>query len=191
MRQIVLASASPRRRALLEQVGVVFSVDPSALDESFLQGEEPQAAAGRLALGKAASVASRHTDALVIGADTVVVAGQVMLGKPASPVEARTMLDLLAGREHRVVTGLALWDTGTGDYCVDWEESRVWMRPFSAAERDRYVATGEPLGKAGGYAIQGKGALLVERLEGCYSNVVGLPLVRLAAMLKGFGVILL
>jgi len=166
-------------------------VDPSEADECFREGEPPRDAARRLALEKAAAVAKRYAGALVLGADTVVTTGQTILGKPAGPAEAVAMLDSLAGREHRVITGLALWDTGTGRWRVDAEESRVWMRPFSPAERDRYVATGEPLGKAGGYAIQGKGALLVERVEGCFFNVVGLPLARLAAMLKEFGVTLL
>lgn len=166
-------------------------MDPSHADERFRAGEPPRDAATRLALEKAAAIASRHAGALVLGADTVVTTGRTMLGKPASPAEAAAMLDVLAGREHRVITGLALYDTGTGRWQVDAEESRVWMRPFSSAERDRYVATGEPLDKAGGYAIQGKGALLVERVEGCFFNVVGLPLVRLAAMLKEFGVTLL
>lgn len=175
----------------MEQVGASFIVDPSHADERFRAGETPRDAATRLALEKAAAIASRHTGALVLGADTVVTTGRTMLGKPASPAEAAAMLDVLAGREHRVITGLALYDTGTGRWQVDAEESRVWMRPFSSAERDRYVATGEPLDKAGGYAIQGKGALLVERVEGCFFNVVGLPMVRLAAMLKEFGVTLL
>lgn len=175
----------------MDQVGASFSVDPSDTDERFREGESPRDAAMRLALEKAAAIAPRHPGALVLGADTVVTIGRTMLGKPSSPAEAAAMLDVLAGREHRVITGLALWDTGTGRCRVDAEESRVWMCPFSSAERDRYVATGEPLGKAGGYAIQGKGALLVERVEGCFFNVVGLPLVRLAAMLKEFDMTLL
>lgn len=187
-RRIVLASASPRRRELLEQVGLEFSIDPGEVDERVPAGEEPGHLVLRLALDKATSVARRHPGAVVIGADTVVVLDGTVLGKPSDVDHARAMLRLLAGAAHRVLTGVAVVDAFSGRRRSEYEETLVWMRPYTEQEIERYLATGEPMGKAGAYAIQGRGALLVRRIEGCYANVVGMPLVLLASLLENFGV---
>lgn len=189
--EIVLASVSPRRAALLEQVRVPFRTLPSALGEdgeAQLAGEDAEACARRLALAKAGDVARALTHGLVIGADTVVTCGERLLGKPRDPDEAQAFLLSLAGRTHRVITGVAVVEAVTGRAEVDAAVTEVTMRPFDAAEAARYVATGEPMDKAGAYGIQGCGALLVEGIQGDYFNVVGLPLVRLAALLRRFGV---
>ncbi len=189
--EIILASASPRRAALLAQIGLRFRVVPSALDENGgapLAGEPPETRAGRLAQAKAEDVAERLGRGLVIGADTIVACGGVAFGKPRDAEEARRTLLHLAGRSHQVVTGVAVVEAGTGRTEVAVAVTRVRMRAFDAAEADAYVATGEPLDKAGAYGIQGRGALLVEGIEGDYSNVVGLPLPTLAMLLRRFGV---
>lgn len=189
--EIILASASPRRAALLRQIGLSFRVRPSGLGENGetpLPGEEAEACAVRLALEKARDVAAGLPGGLVIGADTVVVLGERLLGKPADPAEAVAHLLALAGREHRVITGVAVVDAATGRSEAAAAVTGVRMRAFDAAEAARYAATGEPLDKAGAYGIQGRGALLVAEIQGDYCNVVGLPLVLLAGLLSRFGV---
>ncbi len=189
--EIVLASASPRRAALLDQIRVPFRTHPSALGddgEAQLAGEAPEACARRLALAKARDVAAAFPRGLVIGADTVVTRDGRLLGKPRDPEEAQAFLLSLAGRTHQVITGVAVVDAATGRAEVDAAMTGVTMRPFDAREAARYVATGEPLDKAGAYGIQERGALLVEGIRGDYFNVVGLPLVVLAALLRRFGV---
>ena len=189
--EIVLASASPRRAALLEQIRVPFRMHPSALGdngEAPLAGETAEACARRLALAKARDVAAALQQGLVVGADTVVTCDERLLGKPRDPAEAQTFLLVLAGRTHQVITGVAVVDAATGRAEVDAAVTGVTMRRFDAAEAARYVATGEPMDKAGAYGIQGCGALLVEAIQGDYFNVVGLPLVVLAALLRRFGV---
>ncbi len=188
---IVLASASPRRATLLRQIGLAFRIHPSTLDEDGeapLQGEPPEAFAVRLALSKAMEVAKRLGQGLVIGADTVVICDDRILGKPPDRAEAQASLLLLAGRTHRVITGVAVVEAKTGRAEVDTATTSVRMRSFDAEEAARYVASGEPLDKAGAYGIQGQGALLVEEIQGDYFNVVGLPLVLLARLLGRFGV---
>jgi septum formation protein len=189
--EIILASASPRRAALLEQIGLPFRVHPSGLGndgESALPGETPEATAARLALAKARDVAARLSRGLVIGSDTVVSLGDRLLGKPRDPAEAERFLLTLAGRTHRVASGVAVVEAGTERAEVDVAVTAVTMRPFGTREAAQYVATGEPMDKAGAYGIQGRGALLVEEIRGDYFAVVGLPLVRLAALLRRFGV---
>jgi septum formation protein len=183
---VVLASASPRRRDLLAALGLPFETRPVDLDETPRPGEEPRAYVTRLALEKAA--AGARPGELVLAADTVVVlpgeggeggAAPQLLGKPDGPAEAEAMLSRLAGREHVVFTGVALLDLpegGTARRATAVEESRVRIAPLDPDDVAWYVATGEPLDKAGAYAIQGIGALFVEAVEGNYSNVVGLPL---------------
>ncbi|HSB70246.1 MAG TPA: Maf family protein [Candidatus Methylomirabilis sp.] len=189
--EIVLASASPRRAHLLRQIGLPFSIQPSALEEDgpdVPAGEgPPEERALRLALGKAREVAPRVGRGLVVGADTMVVCEGTVLGKPRDDEEARAFLLRLAGRTHRVVTGVAVVDAETGRAEVAAQVAAVRMRPYGPAEAAAYVATGEPRDKAGAYAIQGRGALLVEAIEGDYFTVVGLPLTTLAALLGRFG----
>ena len=162
-------------------------MEPSAIDEPLEAGPLGDAVA-RLALRKARAIASRQPGALVLGADTIVVVEGRVLGKPSGAGEAATMLRELRGRSHDVMTGVALVDAATGGEAVRTVTSRVSMRAYSDAEIDAYVATEEPLDKAGAYAIQGAGGTLVEALEGSWSNVVGLPLEATAALLRRFGV---
>ena len=185
---IILASNSPRRKGLLTQIGLSFTVAPADVDESVLPGESPEAYAVRVALDKARIAAERAGEGIVIAADTIVVAGDAILGKPSGPADARRMLSVLSGRGHEVITGLAVVDAATGRFTVRTSATQVWFRDLSDREIESYVATGEPLDKAGAYGIQERGALLVERIEGCYSNVVGLPLSLLGEMLREFGV---
>jgi len=189
--EIILASASARRAALLEQIDLPFRTHPSALGddgEARRAGETAEACARRLALAKASEVAAAERRGLVIGADTVVTCGGRVLGKPRDRAEAQAFLVSLAGRTHRVITGIAVVEAATGRAAVGAAVTRVTMRPFDAEEAARYVATGEPMDKAGAYGIQGRGALLVDGIQGDYFNVVGLPLVLLAALLRRFGV---
>lgn len=172
--KLILASGSPRRRELLTGLGLAFSVQPVDLDETPLEGEDPSAYVTRLAAAKAR--ARTEPDEMTLAADTIVVLDGELLGKPGDPDEARGMLGRLAGREHQVLTGVAVYE-GTGERLVSGvESSRVTIAALSDEEIAWYVATGEPLDKAGSYAIQDLGALFVERVEGNYTNVVGLPL---------------
>jgi len=186
--KIILASNSPRRKELLTQIGLTFTVAPADADESVLPGELPETYAVRVALDKARIAAERAEEGIVIAADTIVAIGDTILGKPIDAHEAENMLALLAGKEHRVVTALAVIDAATARITTRLSVTKVWFRELSGREIAAYVATGEPLDKAGAYGIQERGALLVERIEGCYSNVVGLPLSLLGEMLREFGV---
>jgi len=182
---LVLASASPRRRALLEQLGIPLRVDPPHLDERVLPGEAPGAYVLRLAREKARAVHARHPGATVLAADTSVVLDGVVLGKPATTDEALDMLRALSGRTHDVMTAVAVADAG--------EELVTAAVTFTAATEAAlrwYVSTGEPMDKAGGYAVQGIGGFLVERIDGSHSAVVGLPLVETLALLRRAGYIL-
>ncbi len=185
---IILASNSPRRRELLAQIGLAFTVAPSHVDESVLPGEAPVSYAERVAQDKARAAAKQAGKGIVIAADTIVVVGGAILGKPADAADARRMLTELSGREHEVVTGLAVMDAASEQCVTRISITKVWFRDLTEREIASYVATGEPLDKAGAYGIQGRGALLVERIEGCYSNVVGLPLSLLGEMLREFGI---
>jgi len=184
---LILASASPRRRELLRTLCPDFRVVPSDLEETLAAGS-PRVAAAGLALDKARAVAARVGEGVVLGADTIVVIDGQALGKPAGADEARAMLRRLRGREHEVITGVAVVDAHTGRSEAMAVVSRVRMTEYGEAEIEAYVATGEPLDKAGAYAIQGRGAALVAGLEGSFSNVVGLPLEETARMLAAFGV---
>ena len=170
---ILLASASPRRRLLLRQQGLDFRVVVPRVAERF-EREAPSRAARRLALAKAEAVAARHPRSWVLAADTVVAVSSRLLGKPRNRREAEGMLAVLSGRRHQVVTGLAL--LGPGFRRVGHRTTGVWIRRLTLTERRAYASTREPYDKAGGYALQGLGALLVERITGDWSNVVGLPL---------------
>ncbi|MBX5481795.1 MAG: septum formation inhibitor Maf [Myxococcaceae bacterium] len=179
--KLVLASASPRRQALLRQLGLTFSVDPAELDERPLQGETARDYVVRIARAKAALVAARHPGALVLAADTTVVVDETVLGKPKDADEARAMLTRLSGREHQVMSAVALDGAERSALRV---ETTVRFRPLTAEEIEWYVGTGEPLDKAGAYGIQGMGGSLVLSIDGSYSNVVGLPLAETIGMLK-------
>jgi septum formation protein len=187
---LVLGSGSPRRRELLARAGVPFEVQPADLDERPRPGEAPEALAARLAREKALAVARRVGPAparLVLGADTVVVVDGEVLGKPADPEDAVRLLGRLVGRGHRVLTAVALVES---EELAAWNalvESRVWMRPAEPEEIRRYVATGEPLDKAGAYAAQGEGRRFIERIEGSETNVIGLPLDETLALLREAG----
>ncbi|MDP2859023.1 MAG: Maf family protein [Bacillota bacterium] len=192
-RRIVLASSSPRRQELLSKVGLDFEIIPAEFDESAVSGA-PDQVVKALALEKASEVARQlgvGLDAVVIGADTIVYIDGKILGKPADDREAGLMLGMISGRTHVVYTGIAMIDTLTGKTLVECEESRVHIRELAPDEIAAYVRTGEPSDKAGAYAVQGVGSVIVDRIEGCYFNVVGLPMSRLALMLKEFGVSIL
>ncbi len=185
---LLLASTSPRRRFLLREAGVPFdAVAPGGDAEDVAVAGKPEELVQRHALAKARSVAGDFAGRVILGADTVVVLDGAVLGKPSGEEEARAMLATLQGRTHDVYTGLALLDAASGRAETAAEKTAVTIRPLSAEEVDIYVATGEPLDKAGAYAVQGRGAFLVKRLDGDYFNVVGLPLYRLSVMLAAFG----
>lgn len=184
-----MASSSPRRRRLLEQVGVSFEViDPGEVEGA---SGRPEERVVENAVAKARRVAEKLGEGIVVGADTVVVVDERVLGKPRDASEAEEMLRILSGCVHRVLTGVAVVDAASGRTEAEVVETFVRMHGLSGEEISTYVATGEPLGKAGGYAIQGVGALLVEEVRGCFYNVVGLPLSRLDALLKRFDVYIL
>ncbi len=182
MKPVILASASPRRRELLGQIGVEFTVVTADIDETPFPGEEPIPYTLRLAEAKARDVLVLHPDAIVIGADTTVTIDNHLLGKPTDAADAERMLLLLQGRTHQVTTGVAVLTSYQTDTAA--ETTDVTFTAMDAATIRAYVATGEPMDKAGAYGIQGVAAQWIPRIEGDYFNVVGLPLARLAAMLR-------
>jgi len=191
--RLILASASPRRRELLRRIGLhVAVVPPADVERPPREGDSPEEYVTAAALAKAQQVAEAHPEDLVLGADTVVVVDGRVLGKPAGATaqaraaDAARMLRLLSGREHQVHTGLALV-RGNRSLATDVVTTQVRFRPLAAWEIAAYVATGEPLDKAGAYGIQGRAAVFVEQVRGCYFNVVGLPLARLWELLLGSG----
>jgi septum formation protein len=186
-----LASASPRRRELLEKIGLVFKVDPSDYPEDLNSILKPEELVMKISQNKARAVASKYPDALIIAGDTVGVIGKHIVGKPHTGPEAIAMLKFLSGRSHRVITGLSVMDSKSGKIVSRTVQTRVYFRKLTESEVRRYVATGEPLDKAGAYAIQGLGSLLVEKINGDYYNVMGLPLNVLSQILQEFAVKLL
>jgi septum formation protein len=181
--EIILASASPRREELLQQAGFTFKVTASGVPELRSPGESPIAFVTRLAREKAQNVASKSdASAIVIGADTVVVCDEEVLGKPADAADAKRMLRLLAGRTHQVITGVCVLSGDVVELAA--EVTMVQMQTISAHEIDDYVASGEPMDKAGAYAIQGRAARWIPRIQGCYFNVVGLPAALVTAMIE-------
>lgn len=186
---IILASASPRRRELLAKLGLSFSVVPSNAEESVLPGESPEEHVIRLSRDKATEVAGRSNQPgrWFIGSDTVVVRDNLILGKPVDHEDARKMLSSLSGRGHRVVSGYAVFDKSTGETISDAVVTRVFFKELTQAEIEGYIATGEPFDKAGAYAIQGVGSFMVPAIEGSYTNVVGLPLCEVIAALEELG----
>lgn len=177
--RLILASRSPRRRLLLKQIGLTFSVRPSSAEERFSSRETPSQNVKRIALEKARDVATRTRKGIVIGADTIVVIGRTILGKPRNHSEAISMLKKLSGRKHVVHTGFALVDAKTGRWVADAVKTEVSFRRLSEREIKEYVSSGSPLDKAGSYGIQDDyGAVFVEKVNGCFYNVVGFPLER-------------
>lgn len=185
--QLILASASPRRRALLAQLAIPFTVIPADIDESVWPHEIPRAYTMRVAYAKARHIAQQFPSAVVLGADSVVVLEQQILGKPRDTAEARDMLSRLSGREHTVITGLAVLHQAQHFVGLDAVSTLVRFRPLAPSAIEHYLATGEPMDKAGAYAIQGVAAAFVAARDGCYTNVVGLPLRRTATLLQAAG----
>jgi septum formation protein len=172
---LILASSSPRRRRYLRDLGFTFRSIPPDVDETKLRSETPRQYVRRLAIAKAREVTARHAKLWVVGADTTVVLGSAILGKPADEAEARRMLRRLSGRSHRVLSGIALARAEDGIEVAAVAATRVVFRKLTEEEILWYVRTSEPYDKAGAYGIQGKGGLLVERIEGSFSNVAGFP----------------
>ena len=187
--RLILASESPRRYELLKQVGLDFEVVPSNVSEDFVQAESPRDHVIRLAQAKAREVANKYPNGWVVGADTIVCINGSILGKPRGREEAVEMLRRLSGREHRVWTGFSVCHSERGESDKEVVQTAVRMKPLTSAEIEWYVHTGEPLDKAGGYAIQGIGSFMVESIQGSYTNVVGLPLCELIQMLTRLGAI--
>ena len=187
--KVILASGSPRRKELLEMLGLEFEIHPAKGEEKADAGMSPEKLVCALAGAKAAEVAVEYPDALIIAADTIVWAENEVLGKPKNEADAVRMLKLLSGRSHKVYTGLAV---SRGDKTeLAAEETEVIFRVLDEDEINAYVATGEPLDKAGAYGIQGKASVFVEGIKGDYYNVMGLPLCRLGEILRSIGVRLL
>jgi septum formation protein len=185
--RLILASASPRRLDLLARIGIVpDAVDPADIDEAVLPGELPRLHVTRLAAAKAAAVATRHPDAVVLAADTVVAAGRRILPKAEDEAQARDCLTLLSGRRHHVLTAVTVIANGTAHHRLS--DTIVTFKPLTAAEIDAYIACGEWHGKAGGYAIQGRAEAFVRFLSGSHSGVVGLPLFETRNLLLSAGI---
>jgi septum formation protein len=188
--KLILASGSPRRAEILAEAGIPFETLASEIDESRLPGESPDQMVERLARAKAEAVAHNFSSfgpRIILGADTVVLADEEILGKPRDTADARQMLRKLRGRDHRVITGFALLRTHDGEIRVGHEVTRVWFSAMTDAEVDAYISTGEPLDKAGAYAIQGIAGRYIPRIEGCYFNVVGLPIAHVWKALTELG----
>lgn len=189
--RIVLASSSPRRAEILHNAGIAFDIRATQIDETALPGEPAREMVARLAEAKARAAAGQMDAAthecIVVGADTTVELDGEILGKPRDSADAREMLAKLSGRTHHVLTGIFLLRLPSGAKRTAVENSTVTFAPISQREIDAYVATGEPLGKAGAYAIQGLAGRYISGIEGCYFNVVGLPLARLYALLRELG----
>ena len=187
--QLILASQSPRRRYLLEQAGLTFSVLPSTIDENAIQLTAPSNYVKALAEAKAMDVAVRYPDSWVIGADTIVTIDKAILGKPSSPLEAKEMLIKLSGQSHFVYTGYAIACKEKSTCVCDAVKTIVAFKDLSDTEIDWYIGTGEPFDKAGAYAIQGMGTFLVRRINGSYTNVVGLPVCEVVETLLKLGIV--
>lgn len=185
-RRIILASTSPRRKELLEKAGLVFEVIGSDYEEDMTLALAPLELAKHLSRGKADAVAKKYPDAIVIGADTFVTYGDMLLGKPHTPERAKEMLGMLSGCMHTVITGFTIINKKNGIRISEAVGSAVFFKGLSGQEINDYVATGEPLDKAGAYTIQGVGKTLVDHIEGDYDNVVGLPVAAVLEVLKHF-----
>lgn len=188
MRQIVLASTSPRRKALLEQIGLKFRVAPSNIEEKMNPRLKPRGNAEYLSQEKAKAVAQRFKNAIIIAADTFVVLDDEIIEKPRDTNHAKVILRKLSGRSHVVVTGFTFIDTASGKTVTKSVETIVWFKKLSKKEIDDYVSTGEPMDKSGAYGMQDRGGIFITRVEGEYTSVIGLPLNTLYEELRKFGV---
>ena len=186
--EIILASKSPRRKELLKKLGIKFKIDPSEYKEDMNLKLKPQGLAKRLSCEKAKAVAKKYKNAIIIAADTFIVFKGKLLGKPHTETEAKKMLKKLSGKSHSVITGFTIIDTRKKKIISKSVETKVYFKKLTQSEIDNYVKSKEPLDKAGAYAIQGLGAFLVEKIEGDYFNVIGLPLKTLAESLRNFNV---
>lgn len=188
MKQIILASSSPRRREILSLLGLKFRVVASRYEEDMSLPLSPVKLPQFLAEGKAKEVAKRYPEAIVIGADTIVVFRNEILGKPKNQAEARRMLKLMSGQTVRVITGFAVVDWGKEQILTGASTGKVYFRAYGDQEINDYIKTGEPMGRAGAFAVQAKGAALIKKTSGDFLGIVGLPPFRLLAALKKFGV---
>jgi septum formation protein len=184
MKKIILASGSPRRKKLLADAGIKFDIDVSDYEEDMTLDLPPHELAKHLSAGKARAVADRHKDAIIVAADTFVVFENKILGKPYTKKKAKKMLKKLSGNTHSVITGFTIIDTATGETISEAHESKLTLRDISSEEIDKYVNSGEPLDKAGAYAIQGGAAHFVEKLEGEFTTIVGFPMKAFLKKLK-------
>lgn len=184
MRELILASASPRRLEILKQCGIKPRVISSNVDETIYAYEKPEQIAMTLAFKKALDVSKRIKTGLIIGADTIVVIGDTILGKPENELHAREMLVSLSGKSHRVITGFSIIDPDNNIKIIDYETSEVLFNTLSESQIDSYLQSREFQDKAGSYAIQGKGAMLVSKINGCYFNIVGLPISKINQILN-------
>jgi septum formation protein len=187
-RRIILASTSPRRKEILSKTDLVFEIVAPEYEEDMTLPLPAKELVKHLAFKKAESIAHKHKGAVIISADTFIVLGDQRLGKPKTPERAKEMLQLMRAKPHSLVSGVTVFDTATGRHTTEIVETIVYFKNYSDAEIDEYIATGEPLDKGGSYAIQGIGRKLVEKFEGDYLNIMGLPLDALIETLKKFGV---
>jgi septum formation protein len=190
-KEIILASASPRRQDLLDALGIKYKSVPADLDEQFFPGELPRKAAERIAREKAEAVARNFEHGLILAADTIVVCDGKVLGKPQDEDDAFLMLSYLSAKSHEVITAVCIKDIDQAESEVESEVTRVYFRSLSPMEIRAYICSGEAMDKAGAYGIQGLGSVFVERIDGCYFNVVGLPVSRVYGMLARRGINLL
>lgn len=188
MRKIILASKSPRRKALLKNIGLKFTVEVSDVKEKTDDNINPREIAENLSFEKARKIAKKHKDAIIIAADTFVVFKNKILGKPKTEKNAEKMLKLLSGKQHFVITGFTIIDTKSGKTVTKSDETKVFMKKMTSMEINAYIKTKEPLDKAGAYAVQEKGGIFVEKIEGDFLNVVGLPIFKLTSELKKFNI---
>lgn len=186
MNNFILASASPRRKEIFKQIGIDIEVVESSIKENIRIDEEPEQIAMSLAFQKAIDVSNKVNNSIVIAADTIVVKENEIIGKPKNKLDARKTLQLLSGKKHDVITGFALIDNNRDIKVVDYELTEVYFKDLDADDIEAYLETYEYLDKAGSYAIQGKGSLLVKKINGCYFNVVGLPITKINDLFKNY-----
>ena len=187
-RKIILASKSKQREKLLKIIGLDFVIEKSNYEEDMSEKLPAHKLAQKLALGKAQDIAQKHKDAIIIGADTFVILGKEFLGKPRTSQKAREMLKKISGKKHQLITGIAIIDTKKNKIITDYEITEVWFKKLSKKEIENYIKIGEPLNKAGGYTIQGIGAIFVQKMNGNFDSAVGLPVGKVYEYLLKLGV---